>query len=84
MKHNNMNFMAYFNIFSIIIKQPNNYKDLYQAFNNLLCSLSCLYLIRAKINHSLSDVRMARDYAPNNLQAIIYQVLSSTKMANFQ
>jgi len=60
---NPLNYIAYFNLFSI---QTQNNDDAI-AYYNLCCSLSCLHLIKAKQTRAIEDVDKAIGYAHNNL-----------------
>jgi hypothetical protein len=46
-----------------------------EAFQNLCCSLSCLYLIRAKNKKSELDASKAIKYAENNMEAHVLKGL---------
>jgi hypothetical protein len=66
-KHNYLNYAAYYNLFSIQFKTGN----LQVAFDNLCCSLSCLYFIRAKKTKRELDIQRSIKYAENNPEAHI-------------
>jgi tetratricopeptide (TPR) repeat protein len=68
---NPLNYIAYFNLFSI---QTLNNED-HEAYENLCCSLSCLHLIKAKKTKILGDVEHAIKYAKNNLEARVLKGL---------
>ena len=68
-RHNNLNYWAYFNLFSLH-HQSFNY---ILALSNLKCCLSCLYLDKAVLSkdfqgkHVEKDIGKAIGYSPNNL-----------------
>ncbi len=70
-KINPRNYIAYFNLFSILTKLIED-ED---ALAALCCSLSCLYLIRGKLTKSLQDVDKSIGYCLNNTEAHVLKGL---------
>lgn len=68
---NYLNYVAYFNLFSLLY----NSGQIVTAFDNLCCSLSCLYLIRAKKGRKELDVQRSIKYAENNPDAHVLKAL---------
>jgi tetratricopeptide (TPR) repeat protein len=68
---NHLNYVAYFNLFSLEYRAGQEET----AFDNLCCSLSCLYLLRAKKSRRELDVQRAINYADNNFEAYILKSL---------
>lgn len=62
---NPRNYIAYFNLFSLDYRQQ-HYRT---ALHHLLCSLSCLLLMKAKANSDLHLADKAISYCPNNTEA---------------
>jgi tetratricopeptide (TPR) repeat protein len=56
---NYLNYVAYFNLFSLQF----NSGQVEDAFDNLCCGLSCLYLVRAKRERRELDVQRSIKYA---------------------
>lgn len=69
--HNYLNYVAYFNLFSLQF----NAGHTLDAFDNLCCSLSCLYLVRARKARRELDVQRSIKYAENNPEAHILKAL---------
>lgn len=69
--HNYLNYVAYFNLFSLQF----NAGETELAFDNLCCSLSCLYLVRARKARRELDVQRSIKYAENNPDAHILKAL---------
>lgn len=68
---NHLNYLAYFNLFSLQFRSGEDEK----AFENLCCSLSCLYLVRAKKSRRELDVQKSIIYADNNVEAYVLKSL---------
>jgi hypothetical protein len=69
--YNYLNYVAYFNLFSLQF----NARQVLTAFDNLCCSLSCLYLVRARKARKELDVQRSIKYAENNPDAHILKAL---------
>jgi tetratricopeptide (TPR) repeat protein len=69
--YNYLNYVAYFNLFSLQF----NAGQIFPAFDNLCCSLSCLYLVRARKARRELDVQRSIKYAENNPEAHILKAL---------
>lgn len=63
--------MSYFNLFSLQYRGGGRE----QALENLCCSLSCLYLLRAKKSRRELDVQRSISYADNNFEAYVLKSL---------
>lgn len=62
---NPFNYLAYFNLFSVLTRCNEDW----EAFNNLCCSLSCMYLLKAKTTKKIDLVEKSLQYANNNVAA---------------
>jgi tetratricopeptide (TPR) repeat protein len=70
-KINPRNYIAYFNLFSILTKLVED--D--EALSALCCSLSCLYLIRGKLTKNLEDAEKSIAYCNSNTEAHVLKGL---------
>lgn len=63
--------IAYFNLFSI----QTRYEQWLPAYQSLCCSLSCLYLIKARNSKSIQDAETSIQHAHNNYEAHVLKGL---------
>ena len=68
---NPRNYIAYFNKFSLQYKNS----DDSEAFDSLCCSLSCLYLMKAKSEKSVEYADKSIKYCYNNIEAHVLKGL---------
>jgi len=68
---NPRNYIAYFNKFSLQYRNNNDN----EAFDSLCCSLSCLYLMKAKSEKSIDYADKAIKYCYNNIEAHVLKGL---------
>lgn len=62
---NHLNYVAYFNQYSLCSLAKK--KD--EALKNLCCSLSCLHLLKGRKKGDLSSIEKALEYCGNNIEA---------------
>ena len=62
---NHLNYLAYFNLFSV---QTRREEDM-TALQSLCCGLSCLHLLKARLARSVLHADKAIRYAQNNQEA---------------
>ena len=66
-----LNYIAYFNLFSISMKDSQEDK----AIQNLYCALSVMYLLRGKYKKNVNDLSKAIELAHNNIEARVLKGL---------
>jgi Tfp pilus assembly protein PilF len=76
---NHLNYIAYFNLFSIHCKQ-NEYE---QALLALRAAISCLLLIKGRLKQDKTLLSKAIEYSVNNIDAILLLVLLETTSQNY-
>lgn len=77
---NHLNYVAYFNLFSLQYRSGEEEV----SFDNLCCSLSCLYLIRAKKSRRELDLQRSIKYAENNLESHVLKSLMYLEDGKFK
>ena len=76
---NPRNYISYFNIFSIKIKQELDQ----EAYQHLCCSLSCLYLLKAKESKQVQDANRSISFSNNNFEAYLLKGLIQMELSDY-